>query len=284
MPAASVFYNSAPASYNLRVSQIVNNTNLFLTPTLDCPVPAPPQPRDVHPIAVEFHNLAAYLGLPMPLINLPYVENPNGVQPSIPLEDMGIQGFGPSSYSYQVSLNLTAVPPVLAPDGGYGNSYQIHNGIDYAAIGVSWDDRVIVSICDGVVIPGNYYVSGVNTGGSAKPGRGVSVRCFMDRLDSGRADTDGDGLPNLSNIIVTYNHLLGDVNPTLSNYINCALLSPFVCEGTDLSEGQYLLAKFRPEGQPALVVRDCQEFCVNDFVPLKNLNRKTSRKANRKLV
>jgi hypothetical protein len=49
MPAASVFYNSAPASYNLRVSQIVNNTNLFLTPTLDCPVPPPPPPTPQTP-------------------------------------------------------------------------------------------------------------------------------------------------------------------------------------------------------------------------------------------
>jgi hypothetical protein len=54
----------------------------------------------------------------------------------------------------------------------------------------------------------------------------------MDSLSSGRADIDGDGIPNLSNIVVVYNHLLWEM-PPIENlkkwhgpyYIDCGYIS-----------------------------------------------------------
>jgi hypothetical protein len=57
----------------------------------------------------------------------------------------------------------------------------------------------------------------------------------MDTLSSGRADIDGNGSPNLSNIAVTYNHLGGNVNPNLSNYLDCSILPTGVC-GQNMTE------------------------------------------------
>lgn len=97
----------------------------------------------------------------------------------------------------------------------------------------------MVSVCDGVVISGNYYTnSGSPTGGSAKPGRGVSVRCFMDSLTNGSPDTDENGKPNLSNIVVTYNHLIWQPDNKYDfsqppHLIDCAKISNYVsCTGT----------------------------------------------------
>lgn len=116
----------------------------------------------------------------------------------------------------------------------YWLTFQIHSGIDYGnGLGNTWDERVVISICDGVVIPGNRYANGNNLGGSAQPGRGVSVRCFLDSLDSGRADVDGDGRPDLSNLVVTFNHLRGDVNPAAPTWdIDCSLLNVDGCQNT----------------------------------------------------
>jgi hypothetical protein len=186
-------------------------------------------PRDVSDPAIAFHERNLTLGLPVPFESLPYVASPCPTSVSCLSDPLGwisgnagyaIQGFGPTTFAFENSI--------------YGQSYAIHNGVDYGNAGI-WVNRVVVSLCDGVVIPGNLFDNGQNLGGSAQPGRGVSVRCFMDTLTSGNADTDGDGNPDLSNIVVTYNHLLGNTNPALLNYIDCSLLT-----GTTVTcTGQY---------------------------------------------
>jgi hypothetical protein len=181
----------------------------------------PRKPRIVPDEAVAFHVYADKFGLPMPFDRLPY----NIIQPGQPDDPLGIlngknfttQGFGVTKFASENKI--------------YSLTFGIHSGIDYG--GKTWDDRVIVSLCDGVIIPGNGFLdNGTPSGGSAQPGRGVSIRCFMDTLAENRADTDGDGLPNLSNIVVTYNHLLwGTVGQPPPHKISCDLISNFtICE------------------------------------------------------
>ena len=197
-----------------------------ITPT---PYPSPtfgpsptPMPRYVSTEAAQFHSYAQLLGLPMPFDLLAYnvvqpgqrtqIINGQEVNTDDPLgwfairPPYAVQGFGSSMFAY----NHRSL---------YAKTFAIHSGVDYGNEGV-WIQRVVVSLCDGVVIDGN-----MPTGGSAQPGRGVSVRCFMDSLGSGRSDTDYDGLPNLSNIVVTYNHFLTGVTTIqcnlVSNYTTC---------------------------------------------------------------
>ncbi len=200
---------------------------------LDCAVPPIPTPQTAPPLNVPteaqgFHSRALTYGLPVPFTGLPYNENQTGQSPNDPLgirsanNRYANQGFGPTSFSSQ-------------NQNTYSQTYRIHSGIDYGRDGV-WIDRVVVSICDGVIISGNWWQNGQPTGGSAQPGRGVSIRCFMDALDSGRADIDGDGKPNLSNIVVTYNHLQWNpgnrVDPVPPpHYIECALVDITPCNG-----------------------------------------------------
>jgi len=260
-------------SYWLTYSSFSISGNVTISPAprtsgdpivLNCVVPPPPMPpRPPADITSEipepsaFHSLWKKFGLPPPFTSLPYVVSPNiacpvpgnstlPCQPNNPLNQISVQGYGPSFHAYDVSSK----DRVLIAGGDYGNSYQLHNGIDYG--NGTWTQRVVTSICDGIVIPGNYY-AGSNTGGSAQPGRGVAVRCFMDSLTNGNPDTDGDGKPNLSNVVVTYNHLLGDTNPALPNNVDCLLLSaPIDCKEQDAAEGQYLLAKYQATPSPGL--------------------------------
>jgi hypothetical protein len=176
----------------------------------------------------------------MPFDRLPF----NNIQPGQEEYPLGwainrrnitqpVQGFGPTAFAYG-NLNL------------YSATFQIHSGVDYGTgrgDGNTWDDRVILSLCDGVIISGNWFSSGFNTGGSAQPGRGVSVRCFANDLDTIWADTDVDGNPNLSNVVVTYNHLVWQPNYSSTpdddrffisaapHYIDCSLLTGVTCTG-----------------------------------------------------
>jgi hypothetical protein len=88
----------------------------------------------------------------------------------------------------------------------YRNVNSIHPGVDYFnqdISGVIIPSRVI-ALCDGVIVPGR----NLESGGSANPstGAGLSLRCFA----NDPVDPDGDGLQNLSNIVVVYNHLVLD--------------------------------------------------------------------------
>jgi hypothetical protein len=153
---------------------------------------------------------------PVAFDELPYiVDNEPDIpdQPDNPLRlnqkyVVYIQGYGPSSWSGWARENKPSL---------YDETYYIHPGVDYGD--GNWFSRVVVSICDGIVIGGR------TNGGSASPGRGVSIRCFMDSLETGTPDTDSDGYPNLSNIVVTYNHLGGNVNPQEPNYVDCDLIN-----------------------------------------------------------
>jgi hypothetical protein len=212
---------------------------------LNCVVPAPPQPprpaADVPPESQAFHSYWDKFGLPIPFNSLPFVVDNNPDIPGQPDNPLGwettprktlyqVQGFGPSAFAYGLSYKDDGTLNVNQND--YRPTFQLHSGVDYGTNNdINWTQRVIISLCDGVIVPGNWYQSTQNLGGSASPGRGVSVRCFMDSLSNGSPDTDGDGKSNLSNIIVTYNHLGGHVNTQLSNFIDCTLLTTISCQG-----------------------------------------------------
>jgi hypothetical protein len=131
--------------------------------------------RGVRAVADEakaFHLYADRFGLPLPFDVWP-----------ITTEDYNNnttwkQGYGASSFSKR------AVPPP------YEGTHQVHTGIDFTAISSGLS---IQSVCDGVVIGGR--TTGPYTG------YGLTVHCFA------QEDTDGDGIRNLSNIVVSYNHL-----------------------------------------------------------------------------
>jgi hypothetical protein len=208
IPAISSLTNGSPVNLNCSVPAILN--------------PAAAGSRTVHANAAAFHAQAQQFGLPMPFDRLPYNPIQTGQRSADdPLQinstPVPLQGFGPSTISY--------IRPTY-----YTETFGIHSGIDYGD-GTNWVNRVVVSICDGVIVRGNWYQGGTNTGGSAQPGTGVSVRCFLDKLDSGRSDTNGDGKPELSNIIVTYNHLLPDPPQELNRIIDCSLVDIPGCSG-----------------------------------------------------
>jgi hypothetical protein len=100
--------------------------------------------------------------------------------------------------------------PTPTPDPcPYRNVNSIHPGVDYHTLPVN---SIVVAVCDGIIVPGRREPSGPNSpyGGSAA-GWGLTLRCFADDPN----DPDGNGVRNLSNIIVVYNHLR--VDQTVSN-------------------------------------------------------------------
>jgi hypothetical protein len=233
--------------------------SVYQTPT---PTPlATPVPRDVPPQAVAFHNLAPHVGLPAPFDRLPYniiqtgQEDDNDPLSIVENRNGSSQGFGPSTFSYE-DYYYTDGQGNPSINSLYDGTFQIHPGLDYGNGRQEWQQRVIVSICDGVIIQGRGQASnGRDNGGSAQPGRGVSVRCFMDSPSSGRADTDGDGVPNLSNIIVVYSHLLWtaedpfSIRPRGPYLISCQFLE-VGCTGN------YTLPMFRYPGSQDVVPAD----------------------------
>ncbi|MCK6581401.1 MAG: hypothetical protein L6Q98_25195, partial [Anaerolineae bacterium] len=188
----------------------------------------------------SFFQLTTLLGLPSPLKRLPYnfeqpgqTNDPLGWQTDSPLP---VQGFGPSGFSYSESgFSLSGEQlyyPSRAPIRGlYDLTFGFHSGVDYG--GRSWVQRVVISLCDGIVINGNNITGTPGLGGSAQPGYGVSVRCFMDALNSPFVDSDHDAqhLPNLSNIVVTYNHLLSG-----AQYVQLPALGSIVHAGDAIGQ------------------------------------------------
>lgn len=160
-----------------------------------CHIPAP---RAVHRNAFDLHvrrffldttnqfNNAQRFGLPLPFDRFPYNDTA--------LSGLSIQGYGPNSFTF-------------AYTEWYDALHGIHFGLDYGGRG--WDHELVVSVCDGVVVPA---YDGVLFGGTvADPEYGVSIRCFAEDPP----DPDRDQARNLSNIVVVYNHIslssLGDL-------------------------------------------------------------------------
>jgi len=254
--ATNQYWNPAPSTTQSAPNSVLNTDTSSPLSSLVGPCSVPPIPtpvaagsRNVHANASAFHAQAQPFGLPMPFDRLPYNVNQTGqsnANDPLQINSTAVpqQGFGPSTISY------------LRPTY-YTQTFGIHSGLDYG--GNTWVNRVVVSICDGVVIRGNWYQGGTNTGGSAQPGTGLSVRCFLDRLDSGRSDINGDGKPELSNIVVTYNHLLPDP-PSIDRTIDCSLVDIPGCSG------EYDLP--RPIFQDSDATSLCTDItqCVGDVV------------------
>lgn len=154
------------------------------TPTLG---PSPTRvPRDVVPEARPLHDRAYEIGLPLPFDTWPVAD-----YSAVTWK----QGYGPTSFAKR------AEPPP------YKGTHQIHSGIDFTAS----PNQTIISVCSGVVVGGS--TTGQYTG------YGISVRCFADDL----SDIDRDGIPNLSNIVVSYNHLRDDIQVFIPNQYDNSL-------------------------------------------------------------
>jgi hypothetical protein len=170
-----------------------------------------PMPRLVAPEAQEFHARASEFGLPLPFDLWPVVE-PDNYQ----------NGYGPNWYADHQNCDVptaTSNPgeptPTPTPDPcPYRQVNSIHPGVDYHTIP---ENSIVVALCDGIIVPGRREprqgYSNDPYGGSAA-GWGLTLRCFADDPN----DPDGDGLRNLSNIIVVYNHLRIDQTVTNDTY------------------------------------------------------------------
>ena len=141
-----------------------------------------------------------------------------------------IQGYGANTFTWRrsdYSIYTT-----------YRGTHGYHTGLDY---GRKDDASLLVyAVCDGVILSGRE--PGGNGGSiSANTGRGIALRCFQD--DPPLSDPDHDGHRNLSNIVVTYNHIIdlpsgyfpqsgdmvreGDLLAQTTHYYSC---SPESCE------------------------------------------------------
>jgi hypothetical protein len=190
------------------------------TPTLtpsDTPDPRTPSatptltptyvPRTVETQALTLHQNAAQFGLPLPFFRWPVLA-PDRFQ----------QGFGPNQFSVAAGCQTstpTASPtpdPIITPTSWpcpYVYTNAIHTGYDFYSQSVTEGTiavpensyaTLVIAICDGLIVPG-----ATDSGGSAsrQTGAGVSLWCFANDPN----DLDNDGLRNLSNIVITYNHL-----------------------------------------------------------------------------
>jgi dipeptidyl aminopeptidase/acylaminoacyl peptidase/murein DD-endopeptidase MepM/ murein hydrolase activator NlpD len=195
------FVNSAgDASVELQWSIIVNGVanpptmipsdSLYQSRT-DCEERTP---RDVAPEAEQLHDLASRFGLPQPFDILPVAFDP-ALE-----EDFSWQGYGATTYAFFDTLKREV-------EQEYDGTHFIHPGQDYGGSDLdieSYVGRNVLALCDGVI-----WVGRNATGGSMSPGygNGLSLRCFAD--DATIYDNvDNDNNRNLSNIIVTYNHLV----------------------------------------------------------------------------
>jgi hypothetical protein len=130
-------------------------------PNSDCAMQPPleiPGNRDVAPEAVLFHENWQEFGLPLPFERLPYnivqlgqtPDDPLGVSATRPLNN---QGFGTSTFSY-LDYYVTDQNGSTSINSLYDGTFQVHPGLDYGNGNPDWTMRVVVSICDGVVIQG----------------------------------------------------------------------------------------------------------------------------------
>jgi WD40 repeat protein/murein DD-endopeptidase MepM/ murein hydrolase activator NlpD len=169
-------------------------------PTLTPSLTPPPLPNGVASQAVEFYQSYREFGLPPPLDAFPYAGADSVGR--LRGQPLSIQGYGPTTFAYTWQ------------DEYYENTAGIHPGLDFGLGGV-WDNEIVLSVCDGIVIGNrdNLLL------GTTAAGSGVVVRCFMDSLgyledanasNNIRVDTDLDGRPNLSNLLVSYGHLNGN--------------------------------------------------------------------------
>jgi hypothetical protein len=167
-------------------------------------------PRTVETPAQPFHNQSARFGIPTPFGLWPVLE-----------ENQYQNGYGPNGFSVS-AFSECDVSPTIPPTPLPGNTPEpsidlcqyrftnrIHPGVDYFTD--PYESRV-VALCDGIIVPGRTAGGGT---AADNAGEGLSLRCFA----NDPPDPDGDGNPNLSNVIVVYNHLvLGqDIQPAATN-------------------------------------------------------------------
>lgn len=157
--------------------------------------------------AAKFNNQGHVFGLPQPLDRFPYYGASYNSTTYGYLDGwaLAVQGFGQTSFAFD-NRNIL-----------YRNTSGIHTGIDFGLVvqGVAqWDNEIVTSMCDGIVVPSR---NGPFRGTIAN-GTGVSVRCFLaplsyledaDPSNNKYVDPDNNGIPNLSNLVIVYNHLEG---------------------------------------------------------------------------
>jgi hypothetical protein len=176
-----------------------------------------PGNRDVAPEAVLFHAHAEEFGLPLPFEILPISD--------LQATPLLIPPHGATTFAYDDWDNdpYDEDPNIFQR---YDDTFGVHTGVDYGGtggcdsnansetLGGNYCNEPVIAICDGVVvdgrIPRGFEGEG---GGTAFGGWGVSLRCFAE-------DREGDGTPNLSNIVVVYNHLLFQPDVALDEIVN----------------------------------------------------------------
>jgi hypothetical protein len=131
---------------------------------------------------------------------------------SMPIEGQAISTllsppYGATSFAFERHLEEDETDRI------YRFTHGVHPGIDYGGLQGSCDEsplggeyfcrEPVVAMCNGIIVDGRISrgAGGSGAGGTAYLGWGVSQRCFVD-------DREGDGTPNLSNVIIVYNHLL----------------------------------------------------------------------------
>lgn len=182
---------------------------LTITPsaTWDPSVTKTPTPNTQEE-ATRFNNHGHVIGLPVPITRFPYTasydtntygywDGENSAPQMLP-----VHGFGQTAFAFRYK------------DEYYENTSGIHTGLDFGKELV-WVNETVLSICDGLVVPSR---NGGAFGGTIARGTGVSVRCFLaplsylnssDQAQRQKIDPDNNGNPNLSDIVVIYNHLEG---------------------------------------------------------------------------
>jgi murein DD-endopeptidase MepM/ murein hydrolase activator NlpD len=172
-----------------------------LTPTQTL-TPTPTPVRNVLPEAQLLHQRAEQFGLSEVFDRFPV---------EIPDQYRFYQGYGPTGFAASVN-------PYVRTQG-------VHPGMDYFNDDGGTPISNVLSLCDGIIIGARAQ----NPGGSAGGGSGIAVRCFAPE----NGDPDRDGNINLSNIVITYNHLYARFSEYRASNINPFV---FVSKGTIIGQ------------------------------------------------
>jgi hypothetical protein len=185
-------------------------------------VPRDDIPQEAEPIQDD--GFVRSLGLPLPFNRFVVQGGMSAVN--------SMQGYGPTTFGIA--------------DQQYEGTHGVHTGVDY------FGDVNVVALCDGVIIAGR----NATNGGSTNVGRGLSLRCFA----NDPPDPDGNGIRNLSNLVVSYNHLAANLSYTPGQY-------QIVIAGTPLGETTHYnvcrIAEEVEEGTPTPAPLTCNRSNYN---------------------
>ena len=166
------------------------------------PLPTPTEALRIVPTeAMPFQEMDDRVGLPLPFEIWPLLITPTA-------DNRFQQGFGANGQASEDCLSTLVPTSTPAPESAtptpvsdpcqYRNTSGIHTGLDYYS---KPSNIIVIALCNGVIVPAHER----DNGGSAAPGAkgGLALRCFADDP----ADPDNNGWVNLSNVVISYNHI-----------------------------------------------------------------------------